>query len=239
MMGPEAEVREPSPRFLVALPASVRVADHAVPGAQRVLTAVTANVSDGGMALDLQEALAPWTPVEVQVEAAGGTLMLEAIVLWHENPSHPRGSSTIRHGLMLSQVPPGARQGLEGLLKGLGHLTSSTRRHIRFPVDARVVCGLEGRGGPPMEGRVENISCGGLGLLLPERLPAGTGLEVEVLTRGEDLRMAGRVAWSSPLPVRTGGSAFRHGVEREAGDWPHDFVLDLYLREEQSRPGRH
>ncbi|MGH7361502.1 MAG: PilZ domain-containing protein, partial [Candidatus Methylomirabilales bacterium] len=231
MMGPEAEVREPSPRFLVALPAKVTVADHAVPGARRVFTAVTANISDGGMALDLQEALAPWTPVDVQVEAAGETLMLEAIVLWHENPSHPRGSSTIRHGLMLSQVPPGARQGLEGLLKGLGHLTPSTRRHIRFPVDARVVCGLEGGGGPPMEGRVENIGCGGLGLLLPERLPAGTGLEVEVLTRGEHLRMAGRVVWSSPLPVRTGGPAFRHGVEREAGDWPHDFVLDLYLRE--------
>ncbi|MCI0370115.1 MAG: PilZ domain-containing protein [candidate division NC10 bacterium] len=237
MMAPEGGVREPSPRFLVALPAKVTVADHPVPGAHRVFTAVTANISDGGMALDLQEALPPWTPVEVQVEAAGGTVVLEAVVLWHEDLSRLRGSSGIRHGFMLSQIPPGARQGWDGLLKGLGHVTPSTRRHTRFPLDARAVCALEGRGGAHLEGRVENVSCGGLGLLLPERLPAGTGLELEVLTRGEHLRMAGRVVWSSPLPVRTGGPAFRHGVEREAGDWPHDFVLDMYLQEGQWRVG--
>jgi len=57
------------------------------------------------------------------------------------------------------------------------------------------------------------------------------------MTRGQHLRMAGRVIWSSPLPVRTGGPAFRHGVEREGGDWPHDFVLELYLQEVQWRRG--
>lgn len=236
-MVPEAGVRERAPRFLVDLPAKVTVVDQAVPGSHRVLTAVTTNVSDGGMALDLEEALLPWTAVEVQVETPEGTLGLEAIVLWHEDLSRRRAGSGIRHGLMLAQIPQAARQGWDGLLKGLGHVRPSTRQHTRFPLDARAVCELEGRGRPPLEGRAENISRGGLGLLLPERLPVGSGLDVEVLTRGEHLRMAGRVIWSSPLPVQTGGPAFRHGVEREGGDWPHDFVLGLYLQEAQWRRG--
>lgn len=237
MMAPGTGVRERPPRFLVALPAKVMVVDQAVPGSHRVLTAATANVSEGGMALDLQEALPPWTPVEVQVERPEGTVALEAIVLWHEDLSSRRGTSGVRHGLMLSHLPQGARQGWDVLLKGLGHVGPPTRQRTRFPLEARAVCEVQGRGGQPLEGRAENISRGGLGLLLPERLPVGAGLEVEVLTRGEHLRMAGRVIWSSPLSVRTAGPAFRHGVEREGGDWPHDFVLELYLQEAQWRRG--
>lgn len=236
-MAPAIGVRERPPRFVVALPANVTVVDHAVPGTRRVLTAVTANVSDGGMALDLPEALPPWTPVEIQVEMGQGVVGLEAVVLWHEDPSLRRGGSGIRHGLVVSEVPPGARQGWDELLRGLGHVRPSTRHRTRFPLDARAVCEVQGRKGAPLEGRTENISRGGLGLLLPERLPAGTGMEVEVPTRGELLRMAGLVIWSSPLPTGTGRPTFRHGVEREAGDWPHEFVLELYLREEQWRRG--
>ncbi|MGH7363256.1 MAG: PilZ domain-containing protein, partial [Candidatus Methylomirabilales bacterium] len=69
----------------MVLPANVMVVDQAVPGSHRALTAVTANISEGGMALDLQEALPPWTPVEVQVERPEGTVAFEAIVLWHED----------------------------------------------------------------------------------------------------------------------------------------------------------
>lgn len=122
MMAPGTGVRERPPRFLVALPAKVMVVDQAVPGSHRVLTAATANVSEGGMALDLQEALPPWTPVEVQVERPEGTVALEAIVLWHEDLSSRRGTSGVRHGLMLSHLPQGARQGWDVLLKGLGHV---------------------------------------------------------------------------------------------------------------------
>lgn len=229
--------RERPPRFLVALPAKVTVVDQAAPGHQRAFTAVTANVSDGGMALDLPEALPPWSPVEVHVEAGEGTFGIEAIVLWHEDLAQRRGGAGIRHGLLLSQIPPTARRHWDALLRGLGHLRPSTRGNTRFPLDAVAVCQVLGRPEPPLDGRSENISRGGLGLLLPERLPAGTGLEVEVLTRRERLRMGGRVIWSSPLPVGAGDPAYRHGVVREAGDWPHDFVLDLYLQEAQWRRG--
>lgn len=236
-MVPGPGVRERPPRFLVALPAKVTVVDQVGPGDHRVFTAVTANVSDGGMALDLPEALAPWSPVEVQVETGEGTVVLEAVVLWHEDLGRRRGDAGVRHGFLLSQIPPAARRGWEALLRGLGHLRPSTRGNTRFPLEARAVCQVMGRAGPPLEGRTENMSRGGLGLLLPERLPAGTGIEVEVLTRQEPLRMGGRVIWSSPLPVGTRGLAYRHGVVREAGDWPHDFVLDLYLQEAQLRRG--
>lgn len=232
--GPED--RERPPRFLVALPAKVTVVDQAGPGNHRAFTAVTANVSDGGIALDLPQALAPWSPVEVQVETGEGTVVLEAVVLWHEDLARRRGGAGIRHGFLLSQIPPAARRGWEALLRGLGHLRPSTRENTRFPLEVRAVCQVLGRAGPPLTGRTENISRGGLGLLLPERLPAGTGVEVEVLTRKEPLRMGGRVIWSSPVAVRT-GLAYRHGVVREAGDWPHDFVLDLYLQEAQLRRG--
>jgi hypothetical protein len=233
--GPED--RERPPRFLVALPAKVTVVDRAGPGDDRVFTAVTANVSDGGMALDLPEALPPWIPVEVQVETPEGIIALEAVVLWHEGLEGRREGVGVRHGFLLSQIPPPARQGWEALLRGVGHLMPSTRENTRFPLGARAVCQVLGRAGPPLEGRTENISRGGLGLLLPERLTAGTGVEVEVLTRQEPLHMGGRVIWSSPLPVGTKVLAYRHGVVREAGDWPHDFVLDLYLQEAQWRRG--
>lgn len=235
-MVPGSGVRERPPRFLVALPAKVTVVDQAAPGDQRVYTAVTANMSDGGIALDLPEALPPWTPVEVQVEAGEGTVALEAVVLWHEDLGRRRGGAGVRHGFLLSQISPAARQGWDALLRGLGHLRPSTRENTRFPLEVRVVCQVLGRPGPLLDGRTENISRGGMGLLLPERLPAGTGVEVEVLTRGKPLRMGGRVIWSSPVAVRT-GLEYRHGVVREAGDWPHDFVLDLYLQEAQWRRG--
>src|SRR3972149_3030765 len=126
MMAPGTGVRERPPRFLVVLPSKVMVVDQAVPGSHRVLTAVTANVSEGGMALDLQEALPPWTPVEVQVERPEGTVALEAIVLWHEDLSSRRGTSGVRHGLMLSHLPQGARQG--GMFFSRGSGTSGPPR---------------------------------------------------------------------------------------------------------------
>src|SRR3989304_4325940 len=60
MMAPGTGVRERPPRFLVVLPSKVMVVDQAVPGSHRVLTAVTANVSEGGRGLGLQGALPPW-----------------------------------------------------------------------------------------------------------------------------------------------------------------------------------
>lgn len=236
-MLPGSGVRERSPRFLVAIPAKVTVVDQASPGRHRVFTAVTANVSDGGMAVDLPEALPPWAPVSIQVETGDGTFEIEAVVLWHEELSVRRAGGAIRHGFLLAQIPPVARQGWEGLLRGLGHVRPSTREHTRFPLEARVVCQVLGRSGPPLTGRTENISRGGLGLLLSERLHVGTGLEVEVLTRREPLRMGGRVIWSAPLPVGRENPLYPHGVTREAGDWPHDFVLDLYLQEAQWKRG--
>jgi len=160
MMAPGTGVRERLPRFLVVLPSKVMVVDQAVPGSHRVLTAVTANVSEGGMALDLQEALPPWTPVEVQVERPEGTVALEAIVLWHEDLSSRRGTSGVRHGLMLSHLPQGARQGWDVLLKGLGHVGPPTRQRTRFPLEARAVCEVQGRGGQPLEGRARTLAVG-------------------------------------------------------------------------------
>lgn len=89
--------------------------------------------------------------------------------------------------------------------------TTLMRRHLRFTRYLPVKCGALRPGQPErtLIGRTQDISVGGLGLLLPETLPVGISLWVEV---DQADYLLGRVVWVGKGMPTLRGTAFLHGV---------------------------
>ena len=83
-------------RFGVHLPVRCTPLRGRVP---RILRGRTANVSGGGLAVDLPVRLPPHTHVTVEIETGVGPLRMEADVLWTRRL--PEKTGVTRHGLCL------------------------------------------------------------------------------------------------------------------------------------------
>jgi hypothetical protein len=85
-------------RFAVNLP--VRVT-RVTGGPSRGWRGRTANLSGGGLAVELPTRLSPGTRVAIEVRTAIGPLRMEADVLWTQRV--PGGNRLARHGLCLAE----------------------------------------------------------------------------------------------------------------------------------------
>jgi c-di-GMP-binding flagellar brake protein YcgR len=97
----------------------------------------------------------------------------------------------------------------------MGVLAVERRRHPRFSIELPLdYCHTDGK--EILGGIVANASEGGILVYLPERLPVGTLLKIEILyVRGLELdtiKAIGKVAWSD-LGARESWGEHRYGLQ--------------------------
>ena len=76
-----------------------------------------------------------------------------------------------------------------------------------------------------IKGRAADIGAGGLGIIIPTELPAGTDVELVIMS-GHAITM-GTVRWTSPA-----GEEFRTGIQFREEDWNIiEIILSLRSQE--------
>jgi hypothetical protein len=220
--GPAFRVRDP--RFPLTVPVRITVQEAAGLPAPRRLEGMTANVSEGGVAVDLPERLEPWTPVSLRVEAGEATVSLEALVVWaaEQAPAGP-----IRHGCVIVAMDPAHREIWRRLLKTFGYQRLYARHHPRFPLASPVRCSVEAAP-PALDGEAENVSEGGLLVRLPLALAVGTPVQAALRLGDTLVERPARVIWVLGATAEDGQRIYRHGMELMGDPLPRDVVLQFY-----------
>ncbi len=220
--GPAFRARDP--RFPLAVPVRITVQEAAGLPAPRRLEGVTANVSEGGVAVDLPERLEPWTPVLLRVEAGGETVSLEALVVWaaEQPPAGP-----VRHGCVIVAMDATQREVWRRLLKTFGYQRLYKRGRPRFPLATPVRCSVEAVP-PALEGEAENVSEGGLLVQLPLALAVGTPVQAALRLDDTVAERPARVIWVLGATAGDGRRIYRHGMEFTGDPLPRDVVLQIY-----------
>lgn len=221
--GPAFRARDP--RFPLAVPVRITVQEAPETPAPRRLEGLTANVSEGGVALDLPDRLEPWTPLSLRVEAEDQPVMLEVLVVWAAEPAAP--GSPVRHGCIITAMDPGQRETWRRLLRSFGYQRPYSRRHPRYPLAAPVRCNVEAAP-VALEGEAENVSESGLLIRLPLALAVGAPVQAALRLGGMVLERPARVIWVLGATGDDGRRIYRHGLEFTGEPLPRDLVLQLY-----------
>lgn len=221
--GPAFRVRDP--RFTLAVPVWITVREGEGALRPRRLEGLTANVSEGGVALDLPDRLEPWTPLAVEVEAEEGVVRLEVLVAWAAEPR--AGGPPIRHGCVILGMDPRERETWRRMLRRFGYQRAYTRRYPRYPLIAPVRCMVEAAP-PALEGVAENLSEGGVLARLPLPLAVGAPVRVGLRVGGATVERPARVIWVLGATGDDGRRVHRHGLEFTAEPLPRDVVLRVY-----------
>lgn len=154
------------PRLPLRMP--VFCESPAVPGYRTV--GVTQNVSRGGLVLEVPQPLTPNTPTNLLLLTGDRNARAEAVVTWRaEDPPS-------RMGLKFTALTGADLATWERLL--VLQSGPTPRASVRLPVTLEVACQI-----PPdirMAGQAENLSEGGLLLVLPQRLSPQMQLKVEI-----------------------------------------------------------
>ena len=167
----------------------------------------THNLSKAGACVELAERLQPGMPLEVLLQAAHGSIEVEAQVVWTGEPVRAGGG--IFHGMVFTRVVADQEQ----ILGDLFRTSEAHVRHagVRLTSEIAVTCQRKGEAGPPLHGSTGDLSRAGLLLRLPEAIPPGTALEVTLHIAGERLTAEGTVVWVDPPEARRSREPIRHG----------------------------
>jgi len=220
------------PRYLIGLPI---FCSYTPRGAQapRVGLGWTRNLSGAGACLELLEALPPGTPLSLVLQTEGDNLAVEATVSWVGHPSLPGGHTL--HGVTFPQLSSDQRQGLLALFRRQG--TVRPRVH-RLPVALPVECRAVGAPEPALRGWTGGLSPSGCGLLLPDRLPVGTLLDLTLTTPRGDLTATGTVVWVERAAPETAGHLTRHGLRFTDPTLLRDLIIGWVLEGVPTAPER-
>ncbi|MBI3002052.1 MAG: PilZ domain-containing protein [candidate division NC10 bacterium] len=231
LVGPRAEpapgaaFRVRDPRFALAVPVWITVQEGEGALRPRRLEGQTANVSEGGVALDLPDRLPPWTPLALEVEAEEGRVRLDVLVVWAAEPR--AGGAAVRHGCVILGMNPGERETWRRMLRRFGYQRAYTRRHPRYPLITPVHCMVEAAP-TALEGVAENLSESGLLARLPVPLAVGAPVRVGLRVGGTTVERQARVIWVLGATGDDGRRVHRHGLEFTAEALPRDVVLRVY-----------
>ncbi len=231
--GPAFRARDP--RFPLAVPVRITVQEAPETPAPRQLEGLTANVSEGGVALDLPDRLEPWTPLSLRLEAEDGPVTLDVLVVWAAEPASPGGP--VRHGCIIVAMDPKEREVWRRLLRTFGYQRPYTRRHARYPLVAPVRCSVEAVPAA-LEGEAENVSEGGLLIRLPLALAAGAPVRAGFRLGGTVVERPARVIWVLGATGDDGRRIYRHGLEFTGEPLSRDLVLQLYRLAQVEGGGR-
>jgi c-di-GMP-binding flagellar brake protein YcgR len=209
-----------APRYHIALPVSYCTEEKGSAAAQKG-SGSTRNLSDTGACLELAEGLAPKTRLSVTLHDDAENLSLEAEVIWVGHPPLPTGATL--HGVAFQRMTPTHRQALEELIQRRGRARS---RGTRLPAALPTVCRPFGLTGEPVRGWTGDLSWEGCLLLLPDRFPVGTLIEVTLTTSRGDFTAKATVVWVDPTERAVTRQLARHGVRFVEVNWTEDNVLD-------------
>jgi hypothetical protein len=184
-------------RYPVQLPLLYNPEDVA---ATRVGPGWTRELSPGGACLELGERLQCQGILHVKLRTAHGPIETEAQVVWTGEPTSP--TDGIPHGVVFSQLSP---EDARILHSQLPPVFQGTHPRVRLPVDLGVSCRPKRSRREPLQGRVGNISRGGMLLYFEEAVGPGTEVETTLQTVTGPIRVDARIIWAnlpgSPQPI--------------------------------------
>lgn len=182
---------------------------------------VTRNVSRGGLLLEVPQLLSPGTPTNLLLMMGERNARAEGVVVWsaEDQPS--------RMGLQITTLTKSDRLAWDQFLAFQGGPTP--RASVRIPIALEVTLRM-----PPdirLTGRIDNISDGGLLLLLSEGLSPQTKLTVVVppwlALPAVDTEM--EVVWNRDTPE---GQGVLHGLRFSDDDIGKElFLIGILLRQ--------
>jgi hypothetical protein len=211
------------PRYLIQLPLLHRTR---APVPSQAGAGWTRNLSEGGACVELAERLSPRTPLGLLLRTDRGGIELEVQVVWAGEPSRSGGS--ILHGVAFTHLLPDQLHALRDLIRFKGQVRNAG---VRVPLEISVTCTLTGSGRPTFQGLTGDIGRGGLLLLLPEVVPAGSTMNVTLQTPNGPLTVEGAIVWVEPPAGRAVGPPFRHGFRFQTLRWSTSLSLGLFLAE--------
>jgi hypothetical protein len=210
-----------SPRYPIVLSLAYRSVSK---GATAMLEGCgqTRNLSETGGCVELADSLAPGARLTVVLHDDTERLTLEAEVVWAGHPPLPSGGTV--HGVRFPQSAPEKRQALENLIRRRGGLASqATRIPLALPAECRAL----GTANDAVHGWTGDLGSKGCLLLLPDRFPVGTLIEVALTTSRGDLTAKATVMWVDPTERVVTRQLVRHGVKFAEGSWACDRILEL------------
>lgn len=235
-------------RYPVQLPLLYNPEDAA---ANRVGAGWTRELSPGGACLELGERLPSQGILHLKLRTARGPIETEAQVIWVGEPTSP--TDGIPHGVVFRELAP---EDLRTLHSQLPPVFQGTYPRVRLPVDLGVTCGTKRSRREPLQGRVGNMSRGGMLLYFEEAVAPGTEVAITLQTRNGPIRVDGRIIWAdlpgSPQPIfpppayaiageivwvdlparSTPDQPILHGVQFSSLDWPVSLRLGHVLAEQ-------
>ena len=217
---PERLSRRRLPRFEVQVPFLYSAIAPAFPATG---AGWTRSLSEGGATVELSERLRPPTAVRLRLKAEESLVEADAEVIW-SGGRVPEGG--LAHGLSFTRIAPGHVKVLRKVFRPL-----SIMRHagIRLPLEIPITCQPKNPGGPPLQGRTQNVNRGGLFLRLPRLVSPGTGLDVTLQTSKDPLTVEGAIVWVEPPEIWRPGESIGHGFRFRAAGWPALASLSLLL----------
>jgi hypothetical protein len=212
-----------SPRYQIVLPVSYQATPkggHAsIEG-----SGWTRNLSETGACLELTEPLPAGTPLNLVLLDEGGSLALEAKVVWVGYPCLPSGGSL--HGVIFPQVTSDQRQALRKLIRRRGGLRLWA---TRIPAALPAKCRPLGASGAPVRGWTGDLSWEGCLLHLSDQLPVGTLIEVTLTMPRGDFTAKATVVWVKPPRRVVTRQLARHGVRFVEVTWTRDDLAGLIM----------
>ncbi len=215
--------RRQSPRYLIQLPLLHKAK---APSDSRAGVGWTHNLSETGACVELAERLGPRMPLRLLLRTDRGGIQLEAQVVWGGEPG--RLSGGVLHGVKFTNLAPDQVKAIRDLIKSKGQVRNAG---VRVPLEVKISCTPTDPKGQPMEGLTGDISRGGLLLLLPEIIAAGSKMSVSLDTPSGPLAVEGTVVWVEPPGGRAAGPPFRHGFQFTTLRWSTSLSLGLFLAE--------
>jgi hypothetical protein len=208
---PDGSVQRRFPRYPIQLPFIYMVRAGVSPTGG---VGWTRSLSEGGASLEVAERLRPQTPLGLRLLTDRGMVDVEARVIWLGKPVLAGGG--LIHGVAFTQTALADLQTLRDLFRPL---VLTRQAGLRLPLDLPVTCQTADSAAPPLQGRTQNGSRGGLRLRLPQLLVPGTPLVVTLHSPRGSLTVEGAIAWVEPLEMWTPGESIGHGFRFAAADW--------------------
>jgi len=197
----------------------------------------TCNLSEGGACLELDERLPVPSFLHIYLQTDRGAIEVEAQVVWEVGGrGHGEGDGGILHGVAFTHLAPNKLQTLRDLFLSHGQ---ERRAGIRLPLDLPVTCQPKDPAAGPLQGRIGNVSRGGLLLRLLHVLPPGTPLNLTLDRPHGRVTAEGEIVWVESPGSQTSGGPIRHGLRFTAIGWSRSLSLALLMTESARAPSHH
>lgn len=170
------------PRYRLRMPVLCErpgVRDHRTLG-------FTQNVSQNGLMVEAALPLPQGTSTDIRLLAGGVITRADAVVVWMAE------SIPGRMGMRITGMTEANSTAWERLLAA--QAAGGVRTSLRIPVDLEVTCVI-----PPdtrLRGRTENLSDGGMLVVLPQEAPPGARVRLEILSRLVLPSIEAEVVWT-------------------------------------------